>query len=350
MPAMPSLDQLYMHPGVHRNRPGAKENDPRDPIDKPREQNESSPKPYREKGGFEECSCCAAGHSCYLPVHESKNAKNLDMLIKLRKFMPLGAMVPDDQSTAPEARHKEKLLPVDVESYTQPFLSFISENPTTFHAVETVCKRLESHGFTTLSERDSWKGKLSRGGKYCFTRNGSSVIAFVVGDSYEPGNGASVIASHIDALTTRVKPIPTLSTKAGYLQLGVAPYAGALNSTWWDRDLGVGGRVLVKDSKTGKIETKLVKLGWPIARIPTLAPHFGAAADLSHPNKETEMVPIIGLDNANSDDQPSDKQRSLSFVGGAGTFTATQPERLVKAIAGEMNIQDCKQCIVFIPN
>ena len=260
-------------------------------------------------------------------------------------FDNMNAKMSDEQSSAPQACRKEKMPPVDVESYTQPFLSFISENPTTFHAVATVCKRLESHGFTNLSERDSWKGKLSRGGRYCFTRNGSSVIAFVVGENYESGNGASVIASHIDALTTRVKPIPTLSAKAGYLQLGVAPYAGALNNTWWDRDLGIGGRVLVKDSKTGKIETKLVKLGWPIARIPTLAPHFGAAADLSHPNKETEMVPIIGLDNVDSADDSGDKHKrqSLSILGGAGIFTATQPERLVKAIAGEMNIQDCKR-------
>ena len=45
--------------------------------------------------------------------------------------------------------------------------------------------------------------------------------------------------------------------------IGIAPYAGALNSTWWDRDLGIGGRVYVKDSKSGKIEMKLVKLDWP---------------------------------------------------------------------------------------
>ena len=248
-----------------------------------------------------------------------------------------------DRNLTPQPNRKEKVPPVDVDSYTQPFLSFITENPTTFHAVETVRKRLESHGFTNLSERDSWKGKLSRGGKYCFTRNGSSVIAFVVGNNYESGNGASVIASHIDALTARVKPIPTLSTKAGYLQLGVAPYAGALNNTWWDRDLGIGGRVLVKDSTTAKIETKLVKLGWPIARIPTLAPHFGAAADLSHPNKETEMVPIIGLDDANPEHRTSAQQQNFKVLGGAGAFTATQPQRLVKAIAGEIDIQDCKR-------
>lgn len=60
-----------------------------------------------------------------------------------------------------------------------------------------------------------------------------------------------------------MKPIPKLVTKAGYLQLGVAPYAGGLNETWWDRDLGIGGRVLVRDNSSGKIVSKLVKLGWP---------------------------------------------------------------------------------------
>ncbi len=242
-----------------------------------------------------------------------------------------------------EPEHSDKPSgPVDVGSYTQPFLSFISENPTIFHAVASVAERLKSHGFIKLSERDSWTGRLARRGKYFFERNGSSLIAFVVGEGYKSGNGASVIATHIDALATRLKPIPTLSSKAGYVQLGVAPYAGALNSTWWDRDLGIGGRVLVKDSKNGKIQTKLVKLGWPIARIPTLAPHFGAAANLSNANKETEMVPIIGLDSTDSSRGESSAPQESSVLGGAGTFTATQPERLVKAIAGEMNIQDCK--------
>lgn len=306
-------DQLNLHPNVDQGRPEPKENGPKDLMNTPWALSTLCARPCRE--------CRGAGISCEEKRRTSEQCSRCAIL--------------------GYTCHS----PVDVDSYTQPFLSFISENPTTFHAVASVCKRLESHGFTNLSERDSWTSKLSRGGKYCFTRNGSSVIAFVVGENYKSGNGASVIASHIDALTTRVKPIPTLSTKAGYLQLGVAPYAGALNNTWWDRDLGIGGRVLVKDSKTGKIETRLVKLGWPIARIPTLAPHFGAAADLSHPNKETEMVPIIGLDNADTEHDSEDKyvRQNPSVLGGAGTFTATQPERLVKAIAGEMNIQDCKR-------
>ncbi|KAL9100534.1 MAG: hypothetical protein Q9163_004107 [Psora crenata] len=233
---------------------------------------------------------------------------------------------------------------VDPSTYTQPFLSFISANPTVFHAVSRVSERLQSRGFTKLSERETWNGRLERGGKYFLERNGSSLIAFTVGGNYSSGNGASVIATHIDALATRLKPVSALASKAGYVQLGVAPYAGALNGTWFDRDLGIGGRVLVKDGKTGRIQKKLVKLDWPIARIPTLAPHFGISANLSNANKETEMVPIIGLDAAERTDK-SQPCELPDAIGAAGTFCATQPPRLVKAIAGELNIQDYSQII-----
>lgn len=238
--------------------------------------------------------------------------------------------------------HKPASLQTDVGSYTQPFISFISNNPTIFHTVAFFSHQLQSHGFTKLSERQSWTGKLTKGGKYFFERNGSSLVAFAVGHNYQRGNGAAIIASHVDVITTRLKPISSLPTKAGYVQLGVAPYAGGLNSTWWDRDLGIGGRVLIKDSKTGKIEPRLVKLGWPIARIPTLAPHFGAASRIADANLETRLVPIIGLDDTEVEGKGSDLNWKPSLLGGAGTFASTQPSRLVKAIALELGIEDCK--------
>jgi hypothetical protein len=148
----------------------------------------------------------------------------------------------------------------DAAYYTKPFCTFLTENPTVFHAVDALGKELKDGGYTKLSERDAWQ--LKKGGKYYVERNGSSLIAFSIGDGYEPGNGAAILAGHVDALTAKLKPIPKLRNKAGYVQLGVAPYAGALNSTWWDRDLGVGGRVLIKES-SGKITSKLVKLDWP---------------------------------------------------------------------------------------
>ena len=215
----------------------------------------------------------------------------------------------------------------NAESYAKPFCDFLTDNPTVFHAVDSMAQGLKHYGFTKLSERDSWR--VEPGGKYFVERNGSSLIAFVVGDDYKSGNGAAVLAGHVDALTAKLKPVSKLPTKAGYVELGVAPYAGGLGPTWWDRDLSIGGRVLVKEGN--KIVTKLVKLGWPIAKIPTLAPHFGAPANGPF-NLETQVVPIIGLESsAKSQIEPQAKP---------GTFASTQPPRLVRAIAKELGLSD----------
>jgi aminopeptidase I len=100
--------------------------------------------------------------------------------------------------------------------------------------------------------------------------------------------------------------------------------------------------VLIKES-SGKIVAKLVKLPYPIARIPTLAPHFGAPA-YGPFNPETQMVPIIGLDYSESSFSTSGSSESdynaASVLGGLGSFASTQPPRLVKAIAGELRIAD----------
>ena len=229
-------------------------------------------------------------------------------------------------------------------AYTKPFCDFLTENPTVFHAVDAMKKQLKDEGFTQISERDSWK--IERSGKYFVERNGSSLVAFVVGANYEPGNGTAILAGHIDALTAKLKPVSQVPNKAGYLQLGVAPYAGGLGRTWWDRDLGIGGRVHIKEGD--KIVTKLVKLDWPIAKIPSLAEHFGAVAaePFINPNKETRMVPIMGLDTA--------EERSIAPLGpvdpfaqptllhgkdGIKTFVSTQPPALVKAIGNALGLR-----------
>ncbi|KAJ4255450.1 vacuolar aminopeptidase 1 [Fusarium torreyae] len=221
----------------------------------------------------------------------------------------------------------DKLEP---EAFTKPFTDFLQENPTIFHTVDYFKNKLKELGFEELSPRDNWAGKVQPGGKYWVTRNGSSLIAFKVGKAYQPGHGVAMIGGHIDALTAKLKPVSTKPVKAGYLQLGVAPYAGALNSTWWDRDLSIGGRVIVKDEETGKNTTKLVKLDWPIARIPTLAPHFGVGMT-GQQNAETQAVPIIGLE--------SSQRPSTETLGPAGSFVNTQPPRLVELIAKELKIQ-----------
>jgi len=121
---------------------------------------------------------------------------------------------PLPQSTTPTTTTKKVTTTttasdVDPSTYTKPFLDFISTNPTVFHCIDHFTQRLDKNGFTALSERDDWSGGgdnnkcLKAGGKYYTTRNGSSMIAFVVGKGYKPGNGFSMVAGHVDALTVK---------------------------------------------------------------------------------------------------------------------------------------------------
>ncbi|KAI1659916.1 aminopeptidase I zinc metalloprotease-domain-containing protein [Daldinia decipiens] len=226
------------------------------------------------------------------------------------------------------------------EAFTEPFCKFLQENPTVFHSVGYFKDKLNALDYKELPARDDWSGKLKAGGKYYVTRNGTSLIGFTVGKAYKPGNGVAIIAGHIDALTAKLKPVSNKPTKAGYIQLGVAPYAGGLNETWWDRDLSIGGRVIVRD-ESGKTSSRLVQLDWPIARIPTLAPHFGVGM-LGQQNKETEAVPIIGLDNS---DISSSNAKPVEPLGPAGSFVATQPPRLVQLISQKLGIKDHSQIV-----
>lgn len=58
------------------------------------------------------------------------------------------------------------------------------------------------------------------------------------------------------------------------------------------------------------------------------------------------MVPIIGLDNSDLSGA-TDENWKPACLGGEGAFASTQPERLVKAISGELGIKDCKSLLNY---
>ena len=94
---------------------------------------------------------------------------------------------------------------LDPAAYTKPFLDFISKNPTVYHAIHHFASRLDGCQFTELKEHSAWADHIEEGGRYYVKRNDSSLIAFTVGTDYEPGNGAAIIAGHVDALTAKRK-------------------------------------------------------------------------------------------------------------------------------------------------
>jgi aspartyl aminopeptidase len=74
-------------------------------------------------------------------------------------------------------------------------------------------------------------------------------------------------------------------------------YGGGLWHTWFDRDLGMAGRAIVK-TKDGGFVNKLVCINEPIARIPNLAIHLSSAEERAafSPNLHSHCKAILSLD------------------------------------------------------
>ncbi|XP_010423546.1 PREDICTED: probable aspartyl aminopeptidase [Camelina sativa] len=189
-------------------------------------------------------------------------------------------------------------------------LDYLNESWTQFHATAEAKRQLLDAGFDLLSENEDWK--LKPGGRYFFTRNMSCLVAFAVGDKYVPGNGFHAIAAHTDSPCLKLKP-KSASSKSGYLMVNVQTYGGGLWHTWFDRDLSVAGRAIVRASD-GSFVHRLVKVKRPLLRVPTLAIHLDRTVNSEgfKPNLETQLVPLLATKPDESSAELKEKNVSSS--------------------------------------
>eukprot|EP00954_Amorphochlora_amoebiformis_P029083 1392651-Amorphochlora_amoeboformis.AAC.1 len=190
------------------------------------------------------------------------------------------------------------------QSICKEFLDYVNGCHSEFHAVSQTENMLKKAGFVQISEKvDSDWSNLKPGGKYYFTRNQSSVMAFAVGGQYKPGNGFSMAGAHTDSPVLKIKPLSKTSG-SGFLQIppqvGIEPYGGGLWNTWFDRNLTVAGRAIVEGQKDGKTvyECKLVHIPRPILCIPNLAIHLNRNiyTEGFKYNKQTHLLPILATE------------------------------------------------------
>ena len=125
----------------------------------------------------------------------------------------------------------------------------------------------------------------------------STLVAFAVGGQYRPGGGVLIVGAHTDSPCLKLKP-RTEKSREGYHQIAVQTYGGGLWHTWFDRDLGLAGRVLLKSPTDGSLRYRLVKLNRPLMSIPMLAIHLNRDIHTKgfKPNTESEVVPVLATE------------------------------------------------------
>lgn len=146
---------------------------------------------------------------------------------------------------------------------------FIDASPSPFHVCETVAGRLRDAGYTELAETDRWPDSGAGG---FFTVRAGSLIAW----NCAAGSGRPfrIVAGHTDSPNLRVKQHPD-RVVAGWQVVALAPYGGAWLNSWLDRDLGLSGRISVRDPDAdGGVAHRLVRIDDPLLRVPQLAIHL----------------------------------------------------------------------------
>lgn len=164
---------------------------------------------------------------------------------------------------------------------------FLNSSYTAFHATANVCAMLNENGFAEIKLGD--KLTIKRGGKYYVTRNGSSVIAFVIG----PKNIFNIVGSHTDSPSFKVKGDKVLMGDVA--RLNTEKYGGGLLYTYFDRPMKIAGRLLV-ETENG-VESKLVTSGYNVV-IPSLAIHQNRGANDGFAiNAQNDTLPLWSFDN-----------------------------------------------------
>jgi len=172
-------------------------------------------------------------------------------------------------------------------THTADLTAFVQASPTPYHVVANVADRLAKAGFRQVAETDSWEG--GTGGRYVL--RGGAIVAWYVPAGARPHTPYRVVGAHTDSPNLRVKPRPDLGS-AGWRQVAVEIYGGPLVNSWLDRDLGLAGRLSLRDGTH-----RLVNVDRPLLRVAQLAIHLdrGVNDNGLTLDKQRHLQPLWGL-------------------------------------------------------
>jgi len=171
-------------------------------------------------------------------------------------------------------------------AHVEDLAAFVRASPTSFHTAAEGARRLSAAGYVEQDEAEAWDA--GPGGHF-LVRDGA-LVAWRVPEGAGPLTPFRIVGSHTDSPTFQLKPRPDLSAY-GWHQLGWEVYGGPLLNSWLDRELGLAGRLVLRDGRT-----ELVRTG-AVLRIPQLAIHLDRAIGETglKLDRQHHTAPVFGV-------------------------------------------------------
>jgi aspartyl aminopeptidase len=186
-------------------------------------------------------------------------------------------------------------------------MAYLDGSPSPWHAVASSRDRLVAAGWQVVSETDAWGSDLATRG---LVIRGGALVAWRVPADAPAHAPVRLVGAHTDSPCLRIKPRPDVG-HLGWKQLAVEVYGGILANSWLDRDLGVAGRLVLRDGST--IDVCVLEA---VARVPQLAIHL---------DREIGERGLL-----------LDKQQHLTPVWGTGSV---EPGEFTRWIAGRAGVE-----------
>ena len=168
---------------------------------------------------------------------------------------------------------------------TDDLLAYLDSSPSPWHAVASAVDRLEAADFEQVAENATWR-PVDRG----YVVRGGALVAWSHPSHSHTAWPFRIVGAHTDSPCLRIKPRPDTGL-LGWRQLAVEIYGGVLLNSWLDRDLGIAGRIVLRDGSTRDV---LVREA--IARVPQLAIHLDRDVNDKglQLDKQQHLTPIWG--------------------------------------------------------
>ncbi len=176
---------------------------------------------------------------------------------------------------------------------------YIAEGVSAFHVIAYTTRLLREAGFVELKLKGPWE--LQPGGRYYVVPFDTTLYAFTLGTADPLGGRPLLAGAHVDWPALKLKPHPEIA-RQGMLQCNTEVYGGPILNTWFDRPLGLAGKVAFRGGD-GRVSAKLVNITAPWLYLPNLAVHMnrGVNEEGKPIDRQTELLPLFALSREGED-------------------------------------------------